>query len=206
MDWTQFAPNGPDSSPPTGAFVVHKRESAQQRSVVELPKPPASERCSWWIPAQFRHAEGEGFGLGAAYPRPFSALPSLPSRRTSHRVSRSHEGGIHPLFSPDPPSPTRIPRQKLGFRWPGGPVIVMILEKSNAISDWRALIGPTDPTKAKISHPESIRAMCGTDIERNCVHGSDSSESAAKEITFFFGEMMLSGFSSSENYLKHDEL
>uniref|UniRef100_A0A1D1YI59 Nucleoside diphosphate kinase, mitochondrial n=1 Tax=Anthurium amnicola TaxID=1678845 RepID=A0A1D1YI59_9ARAE len=85
-----------------------------------------------------------------------------------------------------------------------GPVIVMVLEKSNAISDWRALIGPTDPRKAKISHPNSIRAMCGIDIERNCVHGSDSSQSASKEIKFFFGEMVLSGFSDDD--LQHDEL
>ncbi|KAF6176818.1 hypothetical protein GIB67_026505 [Kingdonia uniflora] len=69
-----------------------------------------------------------------------------------------------------------------------GPVYVMVLEKTNAIAEWRDLIGPTDAGKAKITHPNSIRAMCGLDLERNCVHGSDAPQSAAKEISFFFRE------------------
>jgi nucleoside-diphosphate kinase len=118
-----------------------------------------------------------------------------------------------------------------------GPVLAMVLERPDAIAQWRALIGPTDARKAKTSHPNrletnffpltcygleyifycitvfivlfvvadsnlchcffrkpsnlchfSIRAMCGLDSEKNCVHGSDSPESAAKEISFFFGE------------------
>lgn len=100
----------------------------------------------------------------------------------------------------------------------------MVLEKVNAIADWRALIGPTDSGMAKVTHPQrllfflipnvilcgsvlsdfieiqhiltisiltwvfficSIRAMCGLDKQRNCVHGSDSPQSAAREISFF---------------------
>lgn len=129
----------------------------------------------------------------------------------------------------------------------------MILGKENAVADWRALIGPTDAKKAKITHPHrlsflitmllllfqypyrffvfsfnpfciphiyschfvhvinhhkficfldcmlefpiiifssvfSIRAMCGTNSEKNCVHGSDSPQSAQREISFFFKE------------------
>ncbi|GKB25246.1 probable nucleoside diphosphate kinase 5 isoform X1 [Tanacetum coccineum] len=45
-----------------------------------------------------------------------------------------------------------------------GRVLIMVLEKTNAIADWRALIGPTDSCKAKVSHPDSIRAMCGQDL------------------------------------------
>ncbi|GKB96479.1 pyridoxal 5'-phosphate synthase-like subunit PDX1.2, partial [Tanacetum coccineum] len=67
-----------------------------------------------------------------------------------------------------------------------GQVLIMVLEKTNAIADWRALIGPTDARKAKVTHPDSIRAMCGQDLERNCVHGLDSHDSAAREISFFF--------------------
>ncbi|KAH6790061.1 Nucleoside diphosphate kinase family protein [Perilla frutescens var. frutescens] len=67
-----------------------------------------------------------------------------------------------------------------------GPVRIMILEKENAIADWRALIGPTDAKKAKMTHPESVRALCGLSSERNCVHGSDSPQSAAREISLFF--------------------
>ncbi|KAG6618115.1 hypothetical protein I3842_Q127500 [Carya illinoinensis] len=55
-----------------------------------------------------------------------------------------------------------------------GPVLVMVLEKENAVADWRDLIGPTDAHKAKVTHPHSIRAMCGLDSEKNCIHGSDS--------------------------------
>ncbi|KAK6268273.1 hypothetical protein QUC31_012433 [Theobroma cacao] len=69
-----------------------------------------------------------------------------------------------------------------------GPVLVMILEKEDAVAHWRHLIGPTDAGKAKITHPQSIRAMCGVDLEKNCVHGSDSHQSAQREIAFFFKE------------------
>ncbi|KAK2979507.1 hypothetical protein RJ640_008391, partial [Escallonia rubra] len=69
-----------------------------------------------------------------------------------------------------------------------GPVVILVLEKVNAVYDWRALIGPTDARKAKLTQPGSIRAICGLDSERNCVHGSDSLESAAREISFFFKE------------------
>ncbi|XP_031489731.1 probable nucleoside diphosphate kinase 5 isoform X3 [Nymphaea colorata] len=79
-----------------------------------------------------------------------------------------------------------------------GPVYVMVLEKVNAISEWRNLIGPTDARKARISHPSSIRAMCGVDLQRNCVHGSDTHESAIREIIFFFGDL-LAGFAKWED-------
>ncbi|PWA74220.1 Nucleoside diphosphate kinase [Artemisia annua] len=82
-----------------------------------------------------------------------------------------------------------------------GPVLIMVLEKTNAIADWRALIGPTDASKAKVTHPDSIRAMCGQDLERNCVHGSDSLDSAAREISFFFTDAFPEGTTQ-----KHDEL
>ncbi|CAN6244773.1 unnamed protein product [Urochloa humidicola] len=80
-----------------------------------------------------------------------------------------------------------------------GPVLAMILERPDAIAHWRALIGPTDATKAKTLHPNSIRAMCGLDSEKNCVHGSDSLESAAREISFFFGD-------GDPETVEHDEL
>ncbi|XP_066327823.1 probable nucleoside diphosphate kinase 5 isoform X2 [Miscanthus floridulus] len=80
-----------------------------------------------------------------------------------------------------------------------GPVQAMVLERHDAIAQWRALIGPTDARKAKTSHPDSIRAMCGLDSEKNCVHGSDSPESAAREISFFFGE-------ADSVTVEHDEL
>ncbi|KAG5390804.1 hypothetical protein IGI04_032345 [Brassica rapa subsp. trilocularis] len=82
-----------------------------------------------------------------------------------------------------------------------GPVVVMVLEKGDAVSDWRGLIGPTDAQKAKISHPHSIRALCGKDSQRNCVHGSDSTSSAEREIHFFFKDVVSGDIAS-----QHDEL
>ncbi|KAI3872639.1 hypothetical protein MKX03_014983 [Papaver bracteatum] len=55
-------------------------------------------------------------------------------------------------------------------------------QKEDAGVDWRAWIGPTDASNAKISHPNSIRAMiCGLDLEKNCVQGSDSPQYASGE-------------------------
>ncbi|MDD5694593.1 MAG: nucleoside-diphosphate kinase [Bacteroidales bacterium] len=67
-----------------------------------------------------------------------------------------------------------------------GPIIAAILEKENAVEAYRALIGPTDPSKA----PEgSIRKRYGTSIEANAVHGSDSDENAIIESDFFFSAL-----------------
>lgn len=64
-----------------------------------------------------------------------------------------------------------------------GPVIAAILEKENAVDEYRRLIGPTDPSKA----PEgSIRKLYGKSVRENAVHGSDCDENAEKEANFFF--------------------
>ena len=64
-----------------------------------------------------------------------------------------------------------------------GPIIAMILEKENAVADNRKLMGATDP---KIAEENTIRKLYGISIDKNSVHGSDSSENAKKEINFFF--------------------
>lgn len=64
-----------------------------------------------------------------------------------------------------------------------GPVIVMALEKDNAVADWRSLMGATNPEQAA---PGTIRKMFGLNIGTNAVHGSDSLENAEKELAFFF--------------------
>ena len=63
------------------------------------------------------------------------------------------------------------------------PVIVQVLAGPGAISKNREIMGATDPAKAA---PGTIRAKYGLSIDKNCVHGSDSSESAKREISFFF--------------------
>ena len=64
-----------------------------------------------------------------------------------------------------------------------GPCIVMVLEGDEVIARLRALMGATDPAKAA---PGTIRKDFATSIESNAVHGSDSPESAAFEIPYFF--------------------
>jgi nucleoside-diphosphate kinase len=64
-----------------------------------------------------------------------------------------------------------------------GPIVAAILEKDNAIEDFRKLIGATDPTKAEEG---TIRSLFAKSIQANAVHGSDSDENAAIEGSFFF--------------------
>ena len=66
-----------------------------------------------------------------------------------------------------------------------GPVFVQVLEGENAISLNRELMGNTDPKEAA---PGTIRADYANSIDANAVHGSDSSESAVREINYFFPE------------------
>ncbi|KAF1799259.1 hypothetical protein V8B55DRAFT_1518127 [Mucor lusitanicus] len=63
----------------------------------------------------------------------------------------------------------------------------LVLEKENAIKDWRHLMGPTTYKKARKTSPNSIRALFGKDASQNATHGSDSDVSASKEIEYLFG-------------------
>jgi len=64
-----------------------------------------------------------------------------------------------------------------------GPIVVMILEKENAVLENRKLMGATDPSKAENG---TLRKKYGLSIDKNSVHGSDSVENAKVEIDFFF--------------------
>ncbi|MFC3197257.1 nucleoside-diphosphate kinase [Parapedobacter deserti] len=66
-----------------------------------------------------------------------------------------------------------------------GPIVAAILEKENAVEEFRKLIGATDPAKAE---PGTIRNKYAKSIEANAVHGSDSDENAEIEGSFFFSE------------------
>lgn len=66
-----------------------------------------------------------------------------------------------------------------------GPIIPMILEKENAVVDFRELIGATDPTKAD---PGTIRALFAKSLSENAIHGSDSVENAVIEADYFFAQ------------------
>ena len=67
-----------------------------------------------------------------------------------------------------------------------GPIVAAILEKDNAVADFRKLIGATDPTKADEG---TIRKLFAKSISANAVHGSDSDENAQIEGSFFFSHL-----------------
>lgn len=68
------------------------------------------------------------------------------------------------------------------------PVIAMILEKDNAVADFRGLIGATNPAEAA---PGTIRKRFAKSIEANAIHGSDADETALVEVKLFFPEIGL---------------
>ncbi len=66
-----------------------------------------------------------------------------------------------------------------------GPIVAMILEKDDAVAEFRKLIGPTDPSQA----PEgTIRKQFGVNVRQNSIHGSDCDDSVGKEWSFFFSQ------------------
>ena len=71
-----------------------------------------------------------------------------------------------------------------------GPVVVQVLEGENAVSEYRKLMGATNPANAEIG---TLRREFGESVERNATHGSDSVENAANEISFFFSKIEIIG-------------
>jgi len=71
------------------------------------------------------------------------------------------------------------------------PILAVVLEGENAISRVREIMGATNPKEAK---PGTIRSSLAENVERNAVHGSDSPESAAYEIPFFFNQLELCSY------------
>jgi nucleoside-diphosphate kinase len=68
----------------------------------------------------------------------------------------------------------------------GGPLLALVVEGPRAVEAFRALAGATDPVKAA---PGTIRGDFGLEVQNNIVHGSDSDESAAREIGLFFPKL-----------------
>lgn len=64
-----------------------------------------------------------------------------------------------------------------------GPIVVLALERENAVKELRDVMGATNPANAAEG---TVRKRFATDIERNCIHGSDAAETAAEELRFFF--------------------
>ncbi len=67
-----------------------------------------------------------------------------------------------------------------------GPIVAAVLEKDNAVEDFRTLIGATDPAQAA---PGTIRALYAKNVGENAVHGADSDDNAAREAAFHFAQV-----------------
>jgi nucleoside-diphosphate kinase len=67
-----------------------------------------------------------------------------------------------------------------------GPIITAILEKDNAVADFRKLIGATDPSRSEAG---TVRNLYGRSVTENAVHGSDADATAERESSFFFSAM-----------------
>ena len=71
-----------------------------------------------------------------------------------------------------------------------GPSVALVLQKENAVSSWRDIMGATNPEEAE---KDTIRKDFAESIQNNAVHGSDSEENSRKEIAFFFSDNEIPG-------------
>ncbi|KRT80610.1 hypothetical protein AMK59_5490, partial [Oryctes borbonicus] len=88
-----------------------------------------------------------------------------------------------------------------------GPSEMYILARENAIAEWRRLMGPTKVFKTQFEVPESIRGVYGYSDTRNATHGSDSDESARREIGIFFPEFNYENwYNDEEQYFRTSDV
>jgi nucleoside-diphosphate kinase len=94
-----------------------------------------------------------------------------------HHLSRTEAEGFYAVHAARP-----FFKDLVAFMT-SGPVVLMCLERENAIAHWRDVMGATDPAKAAAG---TIRKLYATNIEKNVSHGSDAPETAAFELGWFF--------------------
>ena len=94
-----------------------------------------------------------------------------------HHLSRAEAEGFYAVHTERP-----FFKDLIAFMT-SGPVVLMCLERENAIAHWREIMGATDPAKAA---PGTIRKLFASNIEKNVSHGSDAEATAAFELGWFF--------------------
>jgi nucleoside-diphosphate kinase len=102
------------------------------------------------------------------------SLIMKPPRATMESFYEEHRG--QPFFEP-----------LVDFMCSGN-AIALALRRENAVRLWREAIGPTDPDQAVAEAPTSFRARFGTSLRHNAVHGSDSADSAKRELKLVFDD------------------
>ena len=116
--------------------------------------------------------------IGEIYSRFESAGLQIVAGRMMH-LTREHAEGFYAVHKERPFYADLVSYMM------SGPVVVQVLEGDDAISKHRDIMGATNPADAD---PGTIRADFADSIEENIVHGSDGLDTAATEITFFFGD------------------
>jgi nucleoside-diphosphate kinase len=114
--------------------------------------------------------------IGQIYSRFESAGLRVVAARMAH-LTEKEAGGFYEVHKERP-----FFKDLVSFMT-SGPVIIQVLEGENAVARHRDIMGATDPRKAA---PGTIRADFAASIDENAVHGSDSAENAAREISYFF--------------------
>jgi nucleoside-diphosphate kinase len=114
--------------------------------------------------------------IGQIYSRFESAGLRVVAARIAH-LTEKEAGGFYEVHKERP-----FFKDLVSFMT-SGPVIIQVLEGENAVARHRDIMGATDPRKAA---PGTIRADFAASIDENAVHGSDSAENAAREISYFF--------------------
>ena len=114
--------------------------------------------------------------IGQIYSRFESAGLKVIAARMAH-LTDNEAGGFYEVHKARP-----FFKDLVSFMT-SGPVIIQVLEGDNAVARHRDIMGATDPKKAA---PGTIRADFAASIDENAVHGSDSAENAAIEISYFF--------------------
>jgi nucleoside-diphosphate kinase len=94
-----------------------------------------------------------------------------------HHLSRAEAEGFYAVHAARP-----FFKDLVAFMT-SGPVVLMCLERENAVAHWREVMGATDPAKAA---PGTIRKLFASNIEKNVSHGSDAENTAAFELGWFF--------------------
>jgi len=142
--------------------VIHPKETTMTERTLTIIKPDSVEKDN--VGAIIAHLEREGFRIVAARMMRLTE----PQARAFYEVHKER-----PFYD------DLVAYMTSGSVWP------MCLERENAVAFLRQVMGATNPAEAEEG---TIRALYGESIERNAIHGSDSQENAAREISFFFPE------------------
>jgi nucleoside-diphosphate kinase len=90
-----------------------------------------------------------------------------------------------------------------------GPIVALALARNDAISVWRAILGPTKVHRTRVEAPGTLRGLFGVSDTRNVGHGSDSSDSAQRELGTFFPDSsyaeLVAEFEAQSNSDQHQD-